>query len=157
VTNSSYSVRRATALDYSQLEMLAYRAEADSDMRPSTPDENKLRQHLIDTLKQPERYYCGVLVAPYDAICGIQHIITYDMLYSKEQVVSTTLLYIDHSHRSYRNVAMLLRAGEAWARDHNVPVLEFSIDSTSRPDRTAALHKRLGYRVTGTIMSKELI
>jgi len=151
-------VRRATPEDTEALIAMGQAMHAESPryqgMRFDPAKLRRLAEYLQGTLLvQPGL----VLVAVQGGeLVGMFVAVLSERWFSADRFVSELAVYVKPEHRGGTAFVRLVRTMERWALAQGVPDIALGVSTGIHPGRTVRAYRKLGYRLGGYTMTKNL-
>jgi GNAT superfamily N-acetyltransferase len=157
-TNSSAArtqLRRATPADIPALVAMGGRMHAESPRYSRYPYQpERIRRAVGLMLASPA---CFVLIAERDgAPAGFFGGMLSEHPFSGHFYAGDAAVYVTPECRGMSILPRMLRAFERWADDVGAEEVTLGVSTEVQTERTARLYSRLGYRLSGGILAKEL-
>lgn len=149
-------VRKAVAADAMRVVSLAHRYYEEAPYMPYAFDYNAAMASFFTAIHDPDHVF---LIAVTDNLkfAGMLWGIKANPLPWTPSVSAMDILfYVGKEHRGSRAAVSLVREYEAWAKASGCDEVILSTSSGLDMDRTTGFYKRLGYKLVGYQLQKEV-
>lgn len=96
----------------------------------------------------------GFVAVEGDEIIGMVIMLVVEQLFSYHKYATDIVLYVKPERRLGRAALLLMREVERWAKEENIPEVTFGVGTGIHLDKTVHMYEKLGYKVTGTSLTK---
>lgn len=88
------------------------------------------------------------------SLVGVALMYVTEQLFGPDKYASDILIYVTPEHRGGPTAFKFIKKIEQWASETGVPEITFGIGTGIHLDKTVRMYEKMGYKVTGTSLTK---